>query len=461
MDNACGTVNLDIGGGTTNIVVFQDGETVAKGCLDIGGRLIRVNENLVVESISPAAQEIANAVGASIKVGARTTYRELSAVTDKMADLLAQALGLQPQEPLLRKIQTPESSWLQSVGKIKAICFSGGVADCIGAEAEGVPYGDIGILLGRSIRKGVLYNTLPCIAGSETIRATVVGAGTYTTSISGSTIDYAEGMLPMKNIPALRLNDREEADCFAGFSAGLSEQMSWFLEQSGSDLAVLALKGDPDPDYETIRRLARCLAEGLDQALPQGKPIIILLEHDIAKVLGMAPHKIMRKMALAQDFKSNLDDPIIQSAALCCECDICEAYACPMGLQPRKINSLLKKELGASGFRYQAEAGRTYTADEERELRKVPSERLAARVGVLPYYHNSIKELVEDEPNSVSIPLKMHIGAPSVPVVAPGDEVKCGQLIAACPDGALGSNIHASISGRVTAVGSTIEIAGF
>jgi Na+-translocating ferredoxin:NAD+ oxidoreductase RnfC subunit len=94
-------------------------------------------------------------------------------------------------------------------------------------------------------------------------------------------------------------------------------------------------------------------------------------------------------------------------------------------------------------------------------MRKVPSERLAARVGVLPYYHNSIKELVEDEPNSVSIPLKMHIGAPAVPVVAPGDEVKCGQLIAACPDGALGSNIHASISGRVTAVGSTIEIAGF
>lgn len=175
----------------------------------------------------------------------------------------------------------------------------------------------------------------------------------------------------------------------------------------------------------------------------------------------LAPHKIMRKMALVQDFKSNLDDPIIQSAALCCECGICEAYACPMGLQPRKINSLLKKELGASGFRYQTEAGHTYTADEERELRKVPSERLAARVGVLPYYHNSIKELVEDEPNSVSIPLKMHIGAPAVPVVAPGDEVKCGQLIAACPDGALGSNIHASISGRVTAVGSTIEIAEF
>lgn len=293
IDNACGAVNLDIGGGTTNIVMFRDGETVCTGCLDIGGRLLRLGPDLVVESISPAAQAVAKDVGVSVEVGARTTYKALTAITDKMADLLAQALGLKPQEPLLWKIQTPESSWFQPVGKIKAICFSGGVADCIGATEEGVPYGDIGVLLGRSIRKGVLYNALPCITGSETIRATVVGAGTYTTSISGSTIDYSEGMLPIKNIPALRLSVREEADCFNGLSTTLSRQMSWFLEQSGSDIAALALKGDPDPDYETVRKLAHCLAEGLDQALPQGKPIIILLEHDIAKVLGMAMRDLL------------------------------------------------------------------------------------------------------------------------------------------------------------------------
>lgn len=174
----------------------------------------------------------------------------------------------------------------------------------------------------------------------------------------------------------------------------------------------------------------------------------------------LAPHKIMRKMGMAQDFKSNLDDPIIQTAALCCECGICEAYACPMGLQPRKINSLLKKELGAAGFRYKPDPDAGYTANEEREMRKVPSERLAARVGVLNYYHNSVKELVEDTPDSVSIPLKMHIGAPAVPVVSAGEEVRCGQLIAKCPDGALGSHIHASISGRVTAVGHAVEISG-
>ena len=170
------------------------------------------------------------------------------------------------------------------------------------------------------------------------------------------------------------------------------------------------------------------------------------------------PHKIMRKMALANKIGEDLDDPIIRTAQLCCECGVCEAYACPMGLQPRKINALLKRELGAAGIRYARPEGVTYEADPQRDARKVPSKRLAARVEVLPYYHNTIRELVEDQPAKVSIPLRMHIGAPSVPVVAEGDYVEAGQLIAQCPEGALGSAIHASIAGRVVSVKDTIEI---
>ncbi|MBO7275813.1 MAG: ethanolamine ammonia-lyase reactivating factor EutA, partial [Clostridia bacterium] len=41
IDRECSVINLDIGGGTTNIAVFDCGRAVAKGCLDIGGRLIR------------------------------------------------------------------------------------------------------------------------------------------------------------------------------------------------------------------------------------------------------------------------------------------------------------------------------------------------------------------------------------------------------------------------------------
>ena len=294
MDNGCTAVNLDIGGGTTNIVMFKDGDTIAKGCLDIGGRLIRLEEDLMVTYISPAAQEIARALGVDIQAGRRTSWEALEKITDKMADLLAQALGVKPQEELLAKIRTPESSWFGSNEPIRAICFSGGVADCIEKQSGGIPFGDIGALLGRSIAKGALIRHYKCISGSETIRATVVGAGTYTTSISGSTIDYAKGLLPLKNIPALKLNLKEQANCFANETGVLQRQMRWFMEQSAADLIALAMTGEKDPDYPSVCRAAECLAREMDAALPGEAPLIVILEHDMAKVLGMAMRGVLK-----------------------------------------------------------------------------------------------------------------------------------------------------------------------
>jgi Na+-translocating ferredoxin:NAD+ oxidoreductase RnfC subunit len=54
--------------------------------------------------------------------------------------------------------------------------------------------------------------------------------------------------------------------------------------------------------------------------------------------------------------------------------------------------------------------------------------------------------------------LKQHIGAPSEPIVKVGDLVNRGDLIARIPDGSIGSNIHASISGIVREVSDKIVI---
>ena len=53
----------------------------------------------------------------------------------------------------------------------------------------------------------------------------------------------------------------------------------------------------------------------------------------------------------------------------------------------------------------------------------------------------------------------MHIGAPSEPVVAVGNRVKRGDLIARIPEGKMGANIHASVDGTILAVdGQSITI---
>ncbi|WP_163835023.1 electron transport complex subunit RsxC [Spartinivicinus ruber] len=54
-------------------------------------------------------------------------------------------------------------------------------------------------------------------------------------------------------------------------------------------------------------------------------------------------------------------------------------------------------------------------------------------------------------PSKVILPLQQHIGAPAEPVVAVGDKVKTGQVIAE-PNGFVSAPVHASISGTVVAV---------
>ena len=170
----------------------------------------------------------------------------------------------------------------------------------------------------------------------------------------------------------------------------------------------------------------------------------------------LQPHKIMRKIARGS-VESVAEEAEALNALLCCECGVCELFACPMGLQPRKVNALIKAELGKKGIRYPKQ-DTEYTPDASREYRKIPTKRAANRAGAGKYYDYVIKTCLELSPNSVAVSTKQHIGAPSEAVVAVGDKVKCGQLIAKCPEGSLGANIHASIDGTVKEVGGVIVI---
>jgi len=169
------------------------------------------------------------------------------------------------------------------------------------------------------------------------------------------------------------------------------------------------------------------------------------------------PHRIMRRLAGNMDLSSMLDDEVIRSALICCECGACEIYACPMGLQPRRVNVEIKKLLAEKGIKYSKGEGE-FKADSERENRKLPTKRVAGRAGVGCYYDIEINSFVNAEPVEVRIPLRQHIGAPSEPVVSEGCYVRAGDLIAKCPEDKLGANIHASIDGKVTQIGSSIVI---
>lgn len=289
MDHHCRVANLDIGGGTTNVVLFEDGETLARGCLDIGGRLICMNPQGIITKVSPAAAVMAQAAGVSVSVGDRCDELKLTAVTRQMAAALNAYLGVGTKDidAILRQIKTPGSSDFPVPEKVQAVFFSGGVADLIYHEsADTWAYGDIGVLLGRAIRESRLFTDFQKMEPGETIRATVVGAGTYTTTISGSTITYSDDIFPLKNIPVIKLDEELQEACFAGETEPVIRRIQWVLGQNDEEHFILAMPGKRNPGYTEMKRAAASIRQIMDRVQPPGEPILLVIESDIAKAMG-------------------------------------------------------------------------------------------------------------------------------------------------------------------------------
>ena len=289
MDHHCRVANLDIGGGTTNVVLFEDGETLARGCLAIGGRLICMNPQGIITKVSPAAAVMAQAAGVSVSVGDRCDELKLTAVTRQMAAALNAYLGVGTKDidAILRQIKTPGSSDFPVPEKVQAVFFSGGVADLIYHEsADTWAYGDIGVLLGRAIRESRLFTDFQKMEPGETIRATVVGAGTYTTTISGSTITYSDDIFPLKNIPVIKLDEELQEACFAGETEPVIRRIQWVLGQNDEEHFILAMPGKRNPGYTEMKRAAASIRQIMDRVQPPGEPILLVIESDIAKAMG-------------------------------------------------------------------------------------------------------------------------------------------------------------------------------
>lgn len=160
----------------------------------------------------------------------------------------------------------------------------------------------------------------------------------------------------------------------------------------------------------------------------------------------LPPHLIIRAVN-----HNRLGSPsVVRSALTCSECGVCEAYACPVGISPMRVNMALKAEFRANNIRYE---GVLNPLDPMAENRLIPSSRLVSRLNLGPWYpHHAPLQSGEYVPECAELLLRQHTGAPSVPVVKAGDSVTKGQLIADIPAGSLGARLHSSISGTVEQV---------
>ncbi|EET60703.1 Respiratory-chain NADH dehydrogenase 51 Kd subunit [Marvinbryantia formatexigens DSM 14469] len=161
----------------------------------------------------------------------------------------------------------------------------------------------------------------------------------------------------------------------------------------------------------------------------------------------MRPNLVMRNLWREETAKD--DEEFLKmfgDAANCCSCGVCEMFACPMGLSPRKVNEYMKGELRKRGI--QVPKNPEAHAREFVDERKTPTNRLVARLDLSKYYGKHPQECRELYPETVFIPFSQHIGKPAETVKKAGDTVARGELLAAAAEG-LSANIHSSVDGVV------------
>ena len=206
--------NLDIGGGTTNIALFKNGEVVDTTCMDIGGRLIKFKDNsLEIIYIYKKFEKLIDDMKLqTLKIGKTADREEIRKLCRKLGEILLSSVGAIPKSDEYRYLITDKD--FRGEAELKFVNFSGGVADFIYNQYSGdeFKYRDIGIVLGKEILKIFKEKNISIIKSGETIGATVVGAGSHTTEISGSTITYTEDIFPIKNIPVLKIAQSDEKE---------------------------------------------------------------------------------------------------------------------------------------------------------------------------------------------------------------------------------------------------------
>ena len=293
--------NFDIGGGTTNIAVFSQGEPIDTTCLDLGGRLLRFDKSGLVEYISPKLADICKEINVSLEKGKRYPDEVIRKICRYMAEILLEVSGARPRSRLLELTLSPKSTALRLDYKIDRVSFTGGVADYIynnQSETDLYKFGDIGILLGYEIKAILNDFASKVIMPEETIMATVVGAGTQTMDISGSTISYSQSAtLPLKNIPIIEITEKEERVNEEELEKTIMAKLQWYCLETQKQKVALFLKGERNVSFEKVTSLSKVIAKVWEEFYPHGEEVIVVIENDMAKVLGQS---ISRKLSNKQ-----------------------------------------------------------------------------------------------------------------------------------------------------------------
>ncbi|MHA2350889.1 MAG: ethanolamine ammonia-lyase reactivating factor EutA [Candidatus Thorarchaeota archaeon] len=281
-------LHVDIGGGTSNLAIASNGQVLSTSCINVGGRLLGIDEDFKIWRIDGPSQFLMKELGMNYRIGDIIPEKDARTIAREYAKSLFEVMQGPAKGVVAKELMMTED--LDFSIPVDAYSFSGGVAEMFYGSDE--TFDDIGVILAEEFRGLVENKNLIIIEPENKIRATVIGAGAFSLSVSGSTTFFDEKIeFPLGNIPVLPVNLGMEEFSPQRVVEKIRRAFITFDMVEGEDIVALYFRdlvyskvyiGD-----EWLAPFAKAIEEALPNSVLNKKMIILVFGYDIAKRFGL------------------------------------------------------------------------------------------------------------------------------------------------------------------------------
>ena len=277
-------MNVDIGGGTSNLAIASNGNVLTTSCINVGGRLLGIDDEFKIWRIDEPTNFVMNELGMNYKLGDIIPEEDVRIIAREYAKALVEVMRGPANSRIAWELMMTGDIELSK--HIDEFSFSGGVAEIYYGSEE--TYDDIGRYLAEEIRTLVDEQGLSIIEPENLIRATVIGAGAFTLSVSGSTCYFDESIeFPISNIPVIPVNVTKENYSPDTVGKEIERAFTKIDMVEGKDLVALYFKDSLYRSYTWLQEFVQAIEHALPKSIASKKMIILLFKSDIGKMVGL------------------------------------------------------------------------------------------------------------------------------------------------------------------------------
>lgn len=277
------TLSCDIGGGTSNIAIIKNGRTLSTSCISVGGRLLGVSSRGKIWRIDPPARIVMQHLGLNYNIGDRISKADSKRIAAMFGKILFEVITGPAKSRLARQLMLTDD--LQFPGRIDEYSFSGGVAELMYGGLN--HYDDIGKILADQMNSLTTGLTAAVVEPANKIRATVIGAGAYSLSISGSSCFMDDQIVfPIRNVPVIRVDVEQSNLSFEHVVSRINAAFRRYDRIEGEDVVALYFKDPVRASYPQLELFARSIEAAHADSIKNGIPIILIFGTDIACGVG-------------------------------------------------------------------------------------------------------------------------------------------------------------------------------